>query len=39
MSELLNDAALISSHVVGLTSPVSFFSQLQMFLIGLTSTD
>ena len=28
MSELMNNAALISSHVVGLTSFVSFFIQL-----------
>ena len=33
MSKLLNNAALISSHVVGLTSHASFFIQLHMFLI------
>ena len=39
MSELLNNAALISLHVAGLTSHASFFMQLQMFLIGFTSGD
>ena len=38
MSELLNTAALIYSHVVGLTSPLSFLIQLQSF-IRLTSGD
>ena len=34
MSKLLNNAALISSHVVGLTSHAFLFIQgLQMFLI------
>ena len=33
MSEFVNNAALISLHVVGLTSHASFFMQLQMFLI------
>ena len=39
LSEHLNNAALISLHVVGLTSNVSVFMQLQMFLIGLPSGD
>ena len=38
-SELLNNAALISLHVVGLTSHAPFFMQLQMFFIGFTSGD
>ena len=33
LSELRNNAALISLRVVGLTSHASFFIQLQMFLI------
>ena len=39
LSELLNNASLIYLHVVGLTSHVSVFMQLQMFLIGFTSGD
>ena len=36
MSELLIITALSSSHVVGLTSHVSFFIRLQMFSMGFT---
>ena len=39
LSEFLNNAALISLHVVGLISHVSFFMQLQMFFIGFISGD
>ena len=39
LSELLNNAVLISLHVVGLTSHVSFFMQLQLFLTRFTSGD
>ena len=39
LSELLNNAALIPLHVVGLTARASFFIQLQMFFIGFTSGD
>ena len=39
MSQLLNNAALISLHVVGLISYSPFFMRLQMFLIGCTSRD
>ena len=39
MSKILNNAALISSHVVGSTSHASFFIQLQMFSIRFTSGD
>ena len=38
-SELLNNAALLFLHVVGLTSHSSFFVRLQIFLTGLTSGD
>ena len=37
LSELLNNAALISLHVAGLTTHVSFIMQLQMFLIVFTT--
>ena len=37
--ELLDNAALISSRVVGLTSYASFFIQLQMSSMGFTSGD
>ena len=36
MSELLNNDAFISSCVVGLTSRVFFFIQLQMFPLGFS---
>ena len=39
MSELLNNAALISSHVLGVTSPVPFFIQHRVFFIGVTETE
>ena len=39
MSDLLNNAVLISSHVVGFTSHASFFIQLKMFLIEFTYGD
>ena len=39
LSEILNNAALIPLHVVGLTSHASFFMQFQMFLIGFASGD
>ena len=39
LSEILNNAALIFLHVVGLTSHASFFMQLQMFMIGFISGD
>ena len=39
MLELLNNAALVYLHVVGLTSHASFFMQLQKFLIGFTYED
>ena len=39
MSEFLNNAALISSHVDCMLSHASFFVQLQMFLKGFTSAD
>ena len=35
LSELLNNAALISLHVVGLTSHAFVFMQLQIFLLDL----
>ena len=36
---ILNNRALISLHVVGLTTHVSFIMQLQMFLIVFTTGD
>ena len=39
LSELLNNDALISLHVAGLTSHASVFMQLQMFIIGFKSGD
>ena len=39
LSELLNNAAVIPLHVVGLTFHAFFFMQLQMFLIGFISGD
>ena len=39
MSKLLNNAALISSHVISLTSRASFFIEPLMFSIGFRSSD
>ena len=39
LSELLNNGALTSLHVVGLNSHASFFMQLQILLTWLTSGD
>ena len=39
MSELPNISALVSSHVIGLTSRASFFIRLQMFSIEFPSGD
>ena len=39
LSELMNNAAVISLHAVCLTSHTAFFMQLHMFLMGFTSGD